>query len=205
MMASTTPCCARPEPAPRWLAGLVLGCWLLVAGAALAADRSVVRHAELHATPQGYAIDADIGIVLNSTLEDALSKGINLYFRVELELSRPRDWWFDEGIAEPARRLRLYYHLLLRRYVVETGYTTQTVATLDEALDLLGRIEGWQVADRGALRTGKRYDARLRLRLDTAQLPKPLSISVVGGEKWGLITPWYEWSFSAPAAPPALP
>lgn len=202
-----TPCCARPDPALRWLAGLFLGCWLAIAGNALANDKSLVRQAAIQAVPQGYVLEADINLVLNRTLEDALSKGINLYFLLELELTRPREWWFDEDIAEPVRRMRIYYHLLLRRYVVETGYVTRTAATLDEALALLGRVDSWQVLDRGALKTGQRYDARLRLRLDTAQLPKPLSIGAVTSDKWELATPWYGWSFDAPAvpAPPLSP
>jgi hypothetical protein len=199
MMVSSTPCCASRDPAFRWLSWLLLGGWLAVAGSALASDPSVVKHAEIRATPQGYVLDADIDIVLNPTLEDALSRGINLYFLVELELTRSRNWWLDEDIAEPVRKQRIYYHLLLRRYVVETGYTTQTAASLAEALALLGQVYGWQVLERGALKTGKRYEARLRLRLDTDQLPRPLSIGAVTGDQWELVTPWHEWSFKAPA------
>lgn len=207
-MVSFTPCCARRDPAFRWLAALLLGGWLIVAGGALASDKSTVKQAGIRATSQGYLLDADVDIVLNRTLEDALSKWINLYFLLELELTRPRDWWLDEDIAEPVRKLRIYYHLLLRRYVVEIGYTTRTVATLGEALALLGKVDDWQVLERGALKTGRRYDARLRLRLDTAQLPKPLSIGAVTSDNWELATPWYGWSFEAPAAPaspPSLP
>ena len=120
-------------------------------------------------------------------------------------MTRPRGWWwFAEDIAEPVRKLRIYYHLLLRRYVVETGYATRTAETLSEALALLGRVNDWQVMERGALKTGQRYDARLRVRLDTAQLPKPLSIGAVTSDKWELASPWHTWSFEAPAAP-ALP
>lgn len=205
MMVSFTPCCARRDPAIRWLAGLLLGFWLTVAGGALASDKSTVSQAAIRATPQGYVLDGEVNIVLNPTLEDALSRGINLYFLLELELTRPRDWWFDETIAEPVRKLRIYYHLLLRRYVVETGYTTRTAATLGEALAMLGRVDGWQVLERGTLKTGQRYDARMRLRLDTSQLPKPLSIGAVSGDKWELVTPWYDWSFDAPAVPSPPP
>lgn len=203
MMVSFTPCCARLEPALRWLGWLLAGCWLGMAGSALAAERSAVRQAVIATSPQGYVLDADVDIVLNPTLEDALIKGINLHFLLELELTRPRSWWFAEDIAEPVRKLRIYYHLLLRRYVVENGYTTQTVATLGEALALLGRVDDWLVLERGALKAGRRYDARLRLRLDTAQLPKPLSIGAVTSDKWELATPWHAWSFEAPAPPPS--
>jgi hypothetical protein len=205
MMVSFTPCCARRDPAFRWLSWLLLGGWLAVAGSALASDTSAVRHADIRAAPQGYVLDADIDIVLNPTLEDALSRGINLYFLVELELTRPRNWWLDEDIAEPVLKQRIYYHLLLRRYVVETGYTTQTAASLSEALALLGQVYGWQVLDRGALKTGKPYEARLRLRLDTDQLPRPLSIGAVASDQWELATPWHEWSFRAPAVTTTAP
>ena len=205
MMVSFTPCCARPNPAFRWLAGLLLACWLGIAGSALASDKSAVRQAAIQATPQGYVLDADVNIVLNDTLEDALIKGISLPFLLELEVTRPRNWWLDEDIAEPVRKMRIYYHLLLRRYIVESGYTTRTAASLSEALAMLGQVDDWQVLERGALKTGRRYDARLRLRLDTAQLPKPLSIGAVTSDKWELATPWHGWSFDAPAAPPVSP
>jgi hypothetical protein len=187
----------------RRLAWLLLGCFLAISGSAQAIDKSAVRQAVIRATPQGYVLDADIDIVLNRTLEDALTRGINLPFLLELEVTRPRDWWLDEGIAEPVRKLRMYYHLLLRRYVVEIGYTTQTAATLGEALAMLGKVSDWQVLERGALKTGQHYDARLRLRLDTSLLPKPLSIGAVTSDKWELATPWFEWPFDAPAVPPA--
>lgn len=203
MMVFFTPCCAKRDPAVRWLLGLLFGCWLALGGSALAADKSAVRHAAIRAVPQGYVLDADFDILLNPTLEDALTKGINLYFLLELEISRPRNWWLDEDIAEPVRKMRIYYHLLLRRYVVESGYTTRTVATLGEALAMLGRVDDWQVLERGALKTGSHYEARLRLRLDTSKLPRPLSIGAVTGDKWEMVTPWYGWSFDAPAAAPS--
>lgn len=206
MTVFITPCCARPDTALlRRLLALVLAGWLALAGSALAGDKSAVRQAAIQATPQGYVLDALIDIALNPTLEDALAKGIHLHFHLQLELSRPRSWWFDEGITEPTRKLRIYYHLLLRRYVVETGYTTRTAATLDEALTLLGQVESWHVLDRGVLRPGQRYDARLRLRLDTAQLPKTLSIGAVTSDKWELVTPWYGWSFEAPLVKSPMP
>lgn len=205
MMVFSTPCCARSDAVLRWLAVLWFGCWLALAGSALANDKSTVRQAAITSAPQGYVLNADIDIALNPTLEDALAKGINLYFLLELEVSRPRNWWFDESIADPVRKMRIYYHLLLRRYVVESGYTTRTATTLDEALAMLGSVEDWQVLERGMLKTGQRYDAHLRLRLDTAQLPKPLSIGAVSGGKWELLTPWHGWSFEAPAASVSQP
>lgn len=201
MMVFSTPCCARPEPALRYWGWLLLALWLGTLCGPAAAHASAVRQAALRAAPQGHVLDADIDIALNATLEDALTRGIPLHFLLELEITRPRKWWFSEDIVEPVRKMRIYYHLLLRRYVIESGYRTQTVTTLGEALGVLGRVEDWLVAERGMLKGGQTYDARLRLRLDTTQLPKPLSIGVVTGDRWDLVTPWHAWSFDAPVLP----
>lgn len=183
------------------LAACLLVCGQL--GAAVAAEFTQVRQASIVAAPQGYQLDAALDVALNPTLVDALERGVHLHFLLELDISRPRGWWwFDEDIVSPTRKLHLYYHLLLRRYIVETGYTTRTVPSLTEALALLGQVDDWQVLERGGLKPGQRYDARLRLRLDTSQLPKTLSIGAVTSDKWALASPWYNWSFEAPALPP---
>lgn len=166
--------------------------------AASAADGVAVRFAEIHAGHEGYELDAQFVINPSHTLEDALQKGVALHFVVELEVSRPRSWWFDEDIGEAVRRMKIYYNFLLRRYIVDAGYVTKTASTLEEALAILGRIEGWQVLERNALKPGQRYNARVRLRTDTSQMPKPLQIAVLGGGKWSLESPWFAWSFEAP-------
>lgn len=184
--------------------GRLTGCWLLcwLAGSAVAADAPQVREASVVAAPQGYQLDAALDITLNPTLTDALERGVHLYFVLELEVSRPRGWWwFDETVARPVRKMHLYYHLLLRRYVVENGYTTRTVPSLAEALGVLGQVDDWQILERGTLKAGQRYDARLRFRLDTAQLPKTLSIGAVTSDKWALASPWFNWSFEAAPLP----
>ena len=199
-MASTTRCLPSLPEVFRHLAGLCLACYLTAL--AHAGDATEVKSATVVASPQGYQLDAELQLVPNPTLVDALERGIHLHFLLELDISRPRGWWwFDEDVASPTRKLHLYYHLLLRRYVVETGYTTRTVASLAEALGLLGRVDDWQILEHGALKPGQRYDARLRLRLDTTQLPKTLSIGAVTSDKWALATPWHTWSFEAPSLP----
>ncbi len=199
-MASTTRCLPSLPEVLRHLAGLCLACLVALAHAG---DGTEVKSATVIATAQGYQLDAELSLVPNPTLVDALERGVHLHFLLELDISRPRGWWwFDENIASPTRKLHLYYHLLLRRYVVETGYTTRTVASLADALALLGRVDDWQILERGALKPGMRYDARLRLRLDTTQLPKTLSIGAVTSDKWALATPWHSWSFEAPSLPP---
>jgi hypothetical protein len=41
-----------------------------------------------------------------------------------------------------------------------------------------------------------RYEAAVRLRLDTTQLPKPFQISALTSRDWSLQSDWVRWSFT---------
>ena len=197
MMAFFTHSSVKPDRLAGWLAAGV--CMLLALTQTVHAAEGVgVQFAEIRAANEGYELAAQFIINPSRTLEDALEKGVALHFIAEMEVTRPRSWWFNESVGEATRRMRIYYNLLLRRYVVDAGYSTQTAASLDEALFLLGRVEHWQILERGALKTGQRYQARLRFRMDTSQLAKPLQIGVLASGKWDLQSGWYEWKFDAP-------
>ena len=197
MMAFFTHCSAKSNAL---LASLVLTLWALFLSAQplYAAEGVGVQMAEIRAVNEGYELTAQFVINPSRTLEEALEKGVALHFVAELEVLRPRSWWFNETIGEAARRMRIYYNFLLRRYVIDSGYTTRNAATLDEALALLGRVENWQILEKGALKTGQRYEARLRFRMDASQLAKPLQMGAIASGKWDLQSGWYEWKFDAP-------
>ena len=72
----------------------LLACTLaLVVGAAAQAEGIDVRNAALVAGEEGYFLEADFEIALNTTLEEALNKGVPLYFLLEFEVIRPRWYW----------------------------------------------------------------------------------------------------------------
>ncbi len=160
-----------------------------------AAEGILVKSAELKLNNDAYELNADIAVSLNKNLEDALKKGLILHFQTEFELSRTRNWWFDESVAEATRNSILSYHLLLRRYYLETNYQLKTYDTLNEALAALGHIEGWPVAEKNLLKPNQTYKGELRLRLDLSQLPKALQINALTGTKWEAEGEWYEWKF----------
>lgn len=200
-MAFFTPYFVNPSRLASWLVAVVWALALPVT--ALAAEDVSLKFAEIRAVNEGYELEAQFLLRPNSTLEDALEKGVALHFVAEMEIARPRSWWLNEDIGEATRRMRIYYNLLLRRYIVDAGYTTQTATTLEEALMILGRVEHWQVLERGALKSGRRYQARLRLRMDASQLAKPLQIGALTSGKWDLQSAWFTWKFDTPV--PAKP
>ena len=68
-------------------------------------------------------------------------------------------------------------------------------ATLDDALDLMSRLRGWRVMPRDRARAGTPYEGWLRLRLDTAQLPRPFQITAITNRDWNLQAEWTRLRF----------
>lgn len=199
-MASITACWKKPLDLCR---ALIVGFWLLAGGSALAAEIEI-SSAQLTAVEDGYAISADFSFELSARLEEAVAKGVVLPFLVELEISRPRWYWFDEKLQYRQMNIRLSYHALTRQYRVSTGGLHQSFSSLSEALRVLSRLRNWLVIDRNlaeklGLKAGEPYQATLRMKLDISQLPKPFQIVAVGSRDWILSSEWKTWSLTLPA------
>ena len=142
-------------------------------------------------------VSADFRFELNPRLEEALNNGVALYFAVEFELVRPRWYWFDEIAASEKRSLRLAYHTLSRQYRVSRGALHQNFPSLAEALRTLGTVRDWAVVERERLNPEQGYVAALRMRLDTALLPKPFQVSALTSREWTLASEWVKVTFTS--------
>lgn len=206
-------CAARnlAERAPgrraRWpaLVLLAIAVILLVWRApAAAADRIDVTSATLSLVVDGgepgVNLDADFDFELPYVLEDAVNRGIALYFVVDFELYRERWYWFDRQLAQRTLTYRLTYSALTRQYRLARGSLALPFDTLAEALATMRRVRGWKVLERGTLRPDEDYRAQLRMRLDTSQLPKPFQINALTNRDWTLASDWRNVNVSADLA-----
>jgi len=179
------------------LIGGILATLLLAAIPARAQDIEV-RDVALRRVEDGLALDADFAFELTPRLADVVANGVPLYFRVEFELTRRRWYWFDETAASQRLLLRLSYHALSRQYRVSTGLLQQSFPTLEEALNVLKRVRNWLVVDRTVRFADADYDAAVRMRLDTALLPKPFQLSALTGRDLQLESPWKRFIVQPP-------
>ena len=174
------------------LALLVLVAWTTV----VAGDTIPARSAELRLEEDHYVLDAEFDLAFNPTLEEAILRGVPLYFVVEFEMLRPRWFWIDDVVVTNTLTYRLSYNALTRQYRLSTGGAFfQNLSSLEEAERLISRVRGRTVIDRAAVIKGQRYEAAVRLRLDTTQLPKPFQISALTSRDWSLQSDWIRWSF----------
>jgi len=166
----------------------------LLAAPVAQAEGIDVRHAALVAGEEGYYLEADFDIALNSTLEDALNKGVPLHFLLEFEVIRSRWYWFSEKVLSTQQQYRLSYNALTRQYRLGIGALYQNFSALPEALDFLSRVRRRQVLEPGVLGKGVTYTAGVRMRLDVSQLPKPFQLNALASRDWNFGSEWYHWN-----------
>lgn len=196
-MVFTMPCCRNIiKPGLRLLLVIaLLGC----VGFARIVWAGTIEpiSAKLASSEDGYVLSAEFGVDLGSHFEDAVSRGVPLYFALELEITRNRWYWSSEHIAGRSLSYRLAYIPLTRQYRLTRESTLhQNFSSLSEALRVLGRVGALTIADRSALKIGQTYQVALRLALDRQQLPKPLQVDAISNKDWQVEGKVLRWQFT---------
>jgi len=161
------------------------------------ADTMAVQRASLQSDGSGWSLDARFEFDLNSSLEDAVNRGVPLYFTTDFNLSRPRWYWFDEEPVNVSQSIRLSFQPLTREYRVSTGGLQLGFSSLEEALAVIKHVTSWHVIDRNQVKPGETYNASVRMQLDIALMPKPFQIDAVNNRDWSLASDWKRFTFTA--------
>jgi uncharacterized protein DUF4390 len=177
---------------------------LLVAAAAAAlltipvarADNIPVNAASLRIEEGDVLLSAEFGLSLTPALEQALDKGVPLYFTIEFELVRTRFLWFPEKIAQWSITYRVSYSSLTRQYRVASGPLGQTFDSLDDVERFIGHLASRPVARADDVAKGVRYEAAVRMRLDVSQLPKPFQVNALASREWQLASDWHRFTYT---------
>ncbi len=169
---------------------------LLLPSGAARAETIAVKSAEMRADEDAYVVSAEFDLAFNPTLEEAIQKGVPLYFLFEFELMRPRRYWVDDKVLSVTTQYRVSYNAITRQYRVASGLLGQNFDGLADVERLLSRVTSRQVATLEQLVKGTRYEASVRLRLDVNALPKPFQINALASRDWSLQSEWHRWSFT---------
>jgi hypothetical protein len=213
--AAADDCWGPVHAAARWLLGALL-CVLLawVPGPASATEITQLR---VERGEDGVHLSALVRFDLPLVVEDALLKGIPMFFVVEADIYRDRWYWTDPRVASTARTIRLAYQPLTRRWRVNiaSGLITsssglratlnQNYDTLSEALSAIQRVARWKIAEAGDVDPDASYKLDFSFRLDLSQLPRPFQIGVAGQRDWNISAQAKDRLRLEPAAPQAAP
>ncbi len=162
--------------------------------ATVCAQSASIASAKLELTDDGYQLNADIDLQLTAGMQEAVRKGVPLYFIAEFQLTRGRWYWLDQGVISATRGRRISYAPLTDQYRIAISGISQNVSSFEDVRRVLSRVRSWTVAEKGQLKPGEKYEAALRFRLDTSQLPKPFQLNVIASKEWSLASDWHRWN-----------
>ena len=185
-MAFFTRCCKSAAKACLWLA-----LFAFYFGAAHAQEIQN-RHFQMELNEDGWVMSADFGINLTPVLEEALKRGLSLPFVVETNVQRERWYWFDKPVTQAELTLRLSFTPLTQQYRVSRGEGGLALRFehLEDALRALGQVRNWRIGPAELLKRREVYSVTTRLRLDTAELPKPFQLNAITNREWTLESAW---------------
>lgn len=175
----------------------LLACALSVvaAFAAPAALSAEVTQLRMERTDESVYLSATVKFDLPPVVEDALLKGIPMFFVAEADIYRDRWYWYDKRVTTATRTMRLAFQPLTRRWrlnvlagaISVTGLRTslsQNYDSLPEAMASIQRISRWRIVDVAEIDADARHTIEFRFRLDLSQLPRPFQIGVAGQRDW---------------------
>ena len=178
----------------RFLAALMLCLGLLpLSPNAQAAD---IGQLKVERAEDGVYLSANVRFELPMPVEDALVKGIAMFFVVEADIYQSRWYWTDRRVASATRTIRLAYQPLTRvwRVNIVNGVVqgagglratlNQNYDSLTDALSAVQRLSRWRVADNADVEPDASYKLNFSYSLDLSQLPRPFQIGVVGQKDW---------------------
>jgi hypothetical protein len=185
-----------PLVALRCLAIAFLFCaFAPAAGASTSGDGIEVVQASVDPSEDGWVVNAQFELTLKPRLEEALERGLPLYFVIDFELTQPRWYWFDDHAVQTSLTYRLTYYALTREYRLSSGTLQVGFPTLAEALSVMTRVHDWRVMDKSVIRPGETYIAGVRMRFDSSQLPKPILLTTLTSREWTMESDWKRFSF----------
>lgn len=162
----------------------------------------MIESFNLQQSAEGYQLDVKADIVLSPALKKALEKGVELYFVIRLAIIKPRWYWLDEEVARSKKRIGLSYHALTRQYRLTHHTQLQGYyATLDAALDALGKQFNSPIDEYSSLEPGTEYLATLQIWLDVSRLSKPFQLEWFDTQDWNLSSEKKTWRVKFPLVP----
>lgn len=165
-----------------WLLACIIGGWSVAARA----EGPELSLLDVSRSEEGLLLDFAVRFELPRSVEDALLKGVPLYFVADATLLRERWYWRDLRVNRVTRTWRLAYQPLTRAYKVSFGGLSQSFDSLADAVGAVRRISRWKLADPMQLDEGQQHYVEFSYKLDTTLLPRPMQIGIGGQPDWSL-------------------
>ena len=173
-------------------------CLTLTPLAASAAEPTVeLQNLKVEQSEGAVYVSLQWNFQLPAPLEEALYKGVALYFVAEVEVTRERWYFYDKKLLSAQRHMRLSFLPLTRRWRVNVASQPfssaglgmslgQSYDTLDDALQPIRRIAQWNIGNAFDLEPDTKQNISISYKLDLSQLPRPMQMGAAGQSDWNI-------------------
>lgn len=128
---------------------------------------------------------------------EALKSGIEISFRITVEVKRIHRNWFDVAMGEVRYTQSMRYDVLSKVYRLHRGGENELVPDVQSALERMTRFEV-TVPLTGEAERGKPYQADVRARVDRVGLSEPLRSIIFFSSLWDVETDWAHGRLQTP-------
>jgi hypothetical protein len=170
---------------------------LLVAAAPARADEGMrVLSASVEVRGEVLYFSARSEYPIDKQMREALAAGATVDIDLQARVDRRNRILPDEFIADGSLRRELSWNSPTQRFVLKEarpeGDTQRSFATLEEAMDAAGIVDGLAVTLDEALQPGATYEVAVRARLRRGRVPSALKALTSWTRYWGR-SEWYTW------------
>ncbi|URI10488.1 DUF4390 domain-containing protein [Aquincola tertiaricarbonis] len=171
-----------------WRALLLATLMAWLSAAFLPAAAQGVDRLELQVRkPDGnLVLDYNVRLQLPRAVDEALQRGVPIYFEAQATTYRPRWYWRDERVGRAHRSWRLSFQPLTASWRVSQGGLHQSYGSQSDALAAISRATNWPIADLSKVEPDQPLYVDFTFRLDTGQLPRPMQIGIGTLADWTL-------------------
>jgi Domain of unknown function (DUF4390) len=161
------------------------------------AGRFEVRSADLELQDGVYHLNARIDLPISEAVRHGLVEGVPLTLEVDLDIERVRQLLPNSRVAELTQRYRLQYNAVTAHYILrnENSGQQESMATVDEAIAHLSEVHSLPALDRALIAPDRRYEGRVRARIDFGTVPFTLRLLMFWVSDWHRESDWYAWTF----------
>src|ERR1700761_2398543 len=161
------------------------------------AGRFEVRTAGLELKGGVYHLNARIDLPISDAVRHGLAEGVPLSLELDLDIERVRQLLPNSRVAELTQRYHLQYNAVSARYILRNDNSGQqeSLGTVDEAISHLSEVHSLPALDRALIAPDRRYEGRVKARLDFGTVPFTLRLLMFWVSDWHRESDWYAWTF----------
>jgi uncharacterized protein DUF4390 len=169
--------------------------WTVNAGADALDGTLEVRSAYVNIDHGVFLLHARVEYPEGPSVRGALRDGVTLAFDLDVRVDRERRYWLNANVVDLTLRRELTYHAVSDRYVVRDAKSgdQESFATIDEALDYLGKVDAWPILVEPQL-DGGNYTISVRAGVRRGHLPASLRTLLFWTDDWARQSEWYTWT-----------